>query len=32
VDNPGRLDLIVSTLKLDITERQAILEALPRDS
>jgi ATP-dependent Lon protease len=30
VDNPGRLaDLIVSNLKLDITERQAILEALP---
>jgi ATP-dependent Lon protease len=30
VDNPGRLaDLIVSNLKLDVTERQSILEALP---
>ena len=30
MDNPGRLaDLIVSNLKLDVTERQSILEALP---
>lgn len=30
VDNPGRLaDLVVSNLKLDIAERQAILETLP---
>jgi ATP-dependent Lon protease len=30
VDNPGRLaDLIVSNLKLDISERQTILETLP---
>ena len=33
VDNPGRLaDLIVSNLRIDLTERQAILETLDNES